>query len=429
MKSILLHITKGLGIFALCLVIAVSSLAAVYSIPTKPIQENVAQSAELFEKEGNYPIWHRWCRSIMDNDTDCLMCLVAEYKSDNSVFVDAMEANYPVLEGTSTVETLVYHHINGNDYPEFIDYSRYWHGYLVFIKPLLTVFNYRQIRIVNSVTLVLLVCILFFLLFKRKRELVIPYAITILIAGPAIIMNSLQYSQCFYMIIISSCFLLLLEKCKNFSAKGLYILLLTGIGTAFFDLLTYPIATYCIPATLYLYMTPKGSWKDTLVKIVKTGAVWACGFFGFWASKWMVGSLILNRNIVGGAFDAAQMRTSNSGIVSMLLTIGYNVCEICLTPFMLLAVAFFLYAIVKTVKSRTKESPGFKTVCVRFLLPYSIISVLPLLWYAVLQNHSYAHHFFTHKAMLGTVFALLVLATDLYRNDNQKFDVSPKNIM
>lgn len=161
------------------------------------------------------------------------------------------------------------------------------------------------------------------------------------------------------------------------------------------------------------------------MKIVTSGTVWSLGYFGFWASKWIVGSLILKRSIVGGAFDAAQERTSRSGIMSLLLTIGYNVCEICLTPFMLLAVAFFLFAIIKTVKSRTEESPGFKDVCIRFLLPYSIPAVLPLIWFAVLQNHSYAHHFFTRKALLGTVFALLVMATDLYRHDHKQQLVPP----
>lgn len=31
---------------------------------------------------------------------------------------------------------------------QYVDYARYWHGYLTWLKPLLSIFRYDQIRII-----------------------------------------------------------------------------------------------------------------------------------------------------------------------------------------------------------------------------------------------------------------------------------------
>lgn len=46
-------------------------------------------------------------------------------------------------------------------------YSRYWHGYLVFLRPLMIWLNYWQIRYVNMFVFFLLVCAVFRLIGKR----------------------------------------------------------------------------------------------------------------------------------------------------------------------------------------------------------------------------------------------------------------------
>lgn len=46
-------------------------------------------------------------------------------------------------------------------------YERYWHGYLVVLKPLLLVFNYGQIRILNGIVMAILVLLILRQLWKR----------------------------------------------------------------------------------------------------------------------------------------------------------------------------------------------------------------------------------------------------------------------
>lgn len=416
MKKTVLNIVKGIALFTLCIIIAVSALTEVYSIPTDRIKGNVTESAQIFNDEGEYPQVYSWCKSKLDNVTDGLMLLIAEHENGDSALKDAMEVKWNLIEGKSASVSLVYNSIWDIDYTKTDKYSRYWHGYLVYLKPLLTVFNYGQIRIINTVVLILLIAVLFLILFfKNKKELILPFLITILIAAPTVIFKSLQFTHCFSMIIISSIFMLLIEKSKNFNTNALYLLLLTGISTAFFDLLTYPIATYCIPAALYLFITKKENFKDVFLKVIKTGVSWALGYFGFWASKWVVGSLILRENIMTNAIESVQIRTSSSGIEAFFSNIGKNVSDFVSTPFIFLAAAFLLFVIIKTFIGKTGNKTDFNT----FVIPYVIVAIVPFAWYVVLQNHSLYHHFFTHKALLGCVFALMIMAVDLYKNHSK----------
>ena len=36
------------------------------------------------------------------------------------------------------------------------------------------------------------------------------------------------------------------------------------------------------------------------------------------------------------------------------------------------------------------------------ILPYILISIMPFIWYALLQNHSYYHAFFTYRNLILT---------------------------
>lgn len=55
-----------------------------------------------------------------------------------------------------------------NEKAESFEYARYWHGYLIFLRPLLILFNINQIRIMLTIILIILACILAYLIYKNK---------------------------------------------------------------------------------------------------------------------------------------------------------------------------------------------------------------------------------------------------------------------
>ena len=55
-------------------------LLAVYALPTAPMEKNLADSAEVFLREGSYPVTDiLGADTRLDNYTDALMLLTAAY--------------------------------------------------------------------------------------------------------------------------------------------------------------------------------------------------------------------------------------------------------------------------------------------------------------------------------------------------------------
>ena len=85
---------KTIGRMGLCLLlsalIGTVLLCAVYALPTGPIDANVRKSAEVMEREGEYPTLFSWCLSTLDNFTDSYMLLEAADPSDGSVLEKAL---------------------------------------------------------------------------------------------------------------------------------------------------------------------------------------------------------------------------------------------------------------------------------------------------------------------------------------------------
>src|SRR5699024_6596615 len=60
------------------------------------------------------------------------------------------------------------------------EYSRYWHGSITIIKPLLIFFNVNQIRILLSIIIIILTIYLTVIMFKKSKLLAIFYILGLL---------------------------------------------------------------------------------------------------------------------------------------------------------------------------------------------------------------------------------------------------------
>ena len=77
-----------------------------------------------------------------------------------------------------------------------IAYPRYWHGYLVVLRPLLMVTGYLGIRSINTVFFAVTMLLLVLVIIKRKQyQLFLPLGITILFLRPLAIVHSLHVKE------------------------------------------------------------------------------------------------------------------------------------------------------------------------------------------------------------------------------------------
>lgn len=419
---------KKTSIMLVCLVlsgvIGTLLMCGVYSLPMEKIEENVTKSAHELKNESTYHSLFSWCTSQLDNFTDSIMLLESSYNKSDPIINKAMLNYRGMVEDPEYIDahdTLIKHYVEEKEYTNTTQYPRYWHGYLLIVKPLLLFFDYQTIRILNlcfQFAVVIFICVL--MKIKGLTHAIIPYIISYLLLMPVALAFSLQFSACFFVFSAGSIIILLL---KNRLEKYLvYIFLLLGIATSFFDFLTYPIVTFGIPAILVLAILSQLDLESKLVILIKTSLLWVIGYLGMWASKWIIGSILTGENIILDGLSAVEKRTvSQQGISYVPIdrenAIATNIRAFFNTPFSVCFIIFTVILVVSIVlllwkrKNKINHLEFIKSI--RIIIPYVLICSLPFAWYAVAVNHSCIHYWFTNKNLIITVFGSMILLEEM----------------
>ena len=381
-------------------------LITVFAIPTSAIKNNIVESAKQIQKEG---LWFQplgFYLFQIDNMTDCLMMNInASANSDNPIR-SSMIVNYsqPYEYGdTGTYlkmdETTLDIAENGaNESTIFSDYARYWHGYQVVLRPLLYIFNYNQIRILNYITFFILLSITLLLLYKRLNIIfALTFAATLVLSNIMIVPLAIQFSTCFYIAFIGM--ILILYRKKTIDSKQSAILFFSiGAFTSYMDFLTTPILTLGFPLVVLVAIDKE---KERLKTLFTQSFIWLLGYASIWSSKWLIGWILTGENIIDTALACAQQRVGNTivfGGVEMymnqffdiiLTKISNMIYPICIAIGIMIALLIFYF-----YKNRDKVK-NFNWLV--------IISLMPIVWFIVMKNHSLQHIFFTWRDFMLTL--------------------------
>ena len=388
-------------------------LITVFAIPTSAIKNNIVESAKQIQKEG---LWFQplgFYLFQIDNMTDCLMMNInASANSDNPIR-SSMIVNYsqPYEYGdTGTYlkmdETTLDIAENGaNESTIFSDYARYWHGYQVVLRPLLYIFNYNQIRILNYITFFILLSITLLLLYKRLNIIfALTFAATLVLSNIMIVPLAIQFSTCFYIAFIGM--ILILYRKKTIDSKQSAILFFSiGAFTSYMDFLTTPILTLGFPLVVLIAINKE---KERLKTLFTQSFIWLLGYASIWSSKWLIGWILTGENIIDTALACAQQRVGNTivfGGVEMymnqffdiiLTKISNMIYPICIAIGIMIALLIFYF-----YKNRDKVK-NFNWLV--------IISLMPIVWFIVMKNHSLQHIFFTWRDFMLTLWCMLIFA-------------------
>jgi len=220
---------------------------------------------------------------------------------------------------------------------------------------------------------------------------------------------SMQFSSVLYIFLIAMIVMLLFhEKLKN---KYGYFFLIIGMMTSFFDLLTYPVATFGIPIILFFILENK-SLKEGIKDLIIYGLAWIVGYAGMWAGKWILSSILLKENMFIPAIEKIMERTGNetiNGNFTRLTVLKLNTKMITNVPNILITVIYIIYLSIKAIIQRVKIS--FKNI--KNVLCFILIATIPIAWYIVAGQHSIIHYWFTYRSLIVTAFAGLVFITIL----------------
>lgn len=385
-------------------------LVAVYLLPAEPMAQNVRASVPALRGEwGMEDAYEQlvkgYATTQLDNSTDAVMLLAAVHESESSPFVRAAEVQNYDNEGTAFDALAAYAQ---GETLESVSVARYWHGYLVLLKPLLLVMSYLDIRVVLMLAQGALLAAVLAGLCRRKLGFLVPaFVVSMICITPAVTGFSLQFSTSLCTFLGAMAVLLYAPE-RRFQKNGVpYVFLITGMVTSYVDYLTYPIATLGMPLCLCLYLYPQANWKEELIRYTACCICWAAGYFGMWAGKWVIAGLLSEEPWFWANLAAKiqERSSSESGqtVISYLDVLLSQLKPFAKRAYLLAAAALAAGWLAAFVRTRGHAR---RTIRPDQALLTALTAVMPFAWYYVTQNHSYNHAFFTSRALVVSAFAL-----------------------
>lgn len=401
MKNILNVIYKYAITYIILIFIFIVGLILSALIPQKCIKANVIKSLETLEKENLSQEVGIIKKTVLDDFTDALMINVAYSIDTNHPIKAIMTNNFGSDKNKQTKEPIIntvekLRQSLESENLSYYGYSRYWHGYLIYLRPLLALLDYTKIRILFTIILNLLALRLGYLLYKKLGKVTsIIFFISLYIISYYYCGLSLTYFPVLCISMISSIYII---KKENVNYLSFFII---GGLTSFFDLLTTPLLTLGIPILMYLMINKKEiSFKKMIILCIN----WGLGYGLIWLSKWVIASIILDKNIMENALDAIAKRSGTyDGAGEKITLFDTIVCNIFNISYEIFALIFVtIVALILKKKENINISK-------REILQYLFIAVLPIVWYILTRNHSAIHPKFTYRNMFLTIVSLLIL--------------------
>lgn len=398
---------KFLSLLAAGWLLGLTLLTLVYLLPTERMEQNVRSSMEVFYTESVYPQQvPGYKASQLDNETDAIMLLGAIYDGgDYSAIKQAMRAARVDMTDVPSKCNVLIKYAWENQMPDSVsEYTRYWHGYMLWLKPLLLFFDYADIRMLNMlVQIVLLFWLIKELTEKKQQKLLIPLALTLFVINPAAAAMSMQFSSIYDIILISLILILRYHEKWETEGKYPYFFLILGMLTVFFDFLTYPMAALGIPLILAL-MLKKHGLKKGVCEAVGYSLCFAAGYAGMWAGKWILASLILGENVLAEAMGQASVHSGaaivNGQELSHLDVIWRNIKVLIKWPYVLTMAGIFWGYIFRLFKNK---AAAFR---IEAVIPAGLVCLIPFAWIWVTASHAAWCYWYTYRGIAVSVFGV-----------------------
>lgn len=438
MKKTIRPVLGYVAVFFSVLTILFILLFAVCQIPRSAIESNCRRSAEYFAENESFPqlVEDISCTHI-DNYADSIWINIT-YNAGNDIRSVISAPYYRVAGEYATdncYDTVV------KSYAPNAEYSRYWHGAQILIRPLLTVFSVTGVRAVLFILFAILCLLSIYLLIRQKMyKAAIVYAISLILSQTWVLLFCLEYIMCFLVMATAVlAMILILSKSDGkdgTESKLICLFVISGVTVSFFDFLTTETLTFTMPIIIYILMCKEknmlNTFKQELKRIIKCAVAWVTAYAGTFIVKWVLVYIFLGKaeflNALSNAayridgslgVDAAGADISLFSRISRLLlrNIGCmfpfgsgatsgGIVFACLCALAVFGSVFYLFR---------KDPVDTKLIALVFL-----IALIPYLRFVCLSNHSYIHYFFTYRAQMPVLSAFAAtLIYNIFKSKNK----------
>ncbi len=283
----------------------------------------------------------------------------------------------------------------------------------------------------NQTGQLILMCLCLGALAKKKLLRFAPAVLmTYFFLMPFTLPLSIQYSPVFYTGFASLTVLVYFyDRLKD---KGwiLYLFLMTGIITAYMDLLTYPMFTLGIPLAGLLIMrgtAGQGIFADDLKEFIFSGISWGAGYAGMWAGKILISIPFYGLSPITDALLSVKKRSvsgaSEEGISYMdalnanLFMYKNDIFKVLLLLYTAIMAGYIICSLVR--KGGRHD--------IRGAILYVVTGLIPFVWFMVTTEHAQVHSFMTYKNLAVTVFAYCAMLAAIAGNRSDKVKLTEGN--
>lgn len=220
-----------------------------------------------------------------------------------------------------------------------------------------------------------------------------------------------------FIIAISASIAILLKKDTNKNVGVVFFIV--GSVTSFMDLLTEPLITLGLPLIIYILLMQKqrNSIKQDLIDFTRICFLWGLGYAFTWLMKWILVSLVYNRDIIRNALQQAKFRSTGMKQYGYLIVVGKNLRFLSPIVISINLALVIIYSIIKLIKNRNGKINAKQNLYTT--IPFICLGILPFIWYVALRQHSYIHTFFTYKILIITIISIFIITDKILEPENK----------
>lgn len=389
-------------------------------IPKKLTEQNIKESIVYYQNTGDYLELFNITKTPLkysfqvDNYSECI--ILNMIWNLEPTFTSQIKMNYyEEYEGGVSCESLI-KAVEENK-KGTTEYSRYWHGSITIIKPLLIFFNVNQIRILLSIIIIILTIYLTVIMFKKSKLLAIFYILGLLSINFFTIFFCLEYYFVFLITTIIS--IITIKTIDKNDSFFYFLLLISGLTTCYFDFLTCETLSLTIPLLIRTILKNKNyDKKKYLIFFFKSCLIWLLSYAFMFVLKWLLSIIVLGFDQVIEIWSDARLRIYKTDydnpvpyILSMLINMPSYLLPFALSQksiiyiFIYTLILIWLYIFCLDKKSQ-KTAKKLLLIC-----------IIPITRYLVLYSHALIHYFFDYRALLPLVIVTLYILYGGIKNE------------
>lgn len=398
--------------YVLCVGVFSLLMALVSLVPKNAIRQQVEESVPILAEEGDRPVaWPTMHETpdALDSFTTSLSLNIAMHVA-GSPFRGAVLCPYYRMPEQSMADALS----EGLDKEAQIPYFRYWHGYLSILVPLLTLFNIAQIRkVFLFVAMLLSVAVAALLGRKTHLGAALAWGGALLFSNIWIVTESTAQFFCYLVALVATLYVAnksTEDRPLGDDVSGPFFFVVGAI-TVFLDFLDTPVVSLGLPLATYVILRKDSVMRDpfaqTLGRLAILAISWVAGYALLWATKWVIGVVVLggvaaqDLRFVFGLRTSSQ--TTGGEAVGRMEVLRRNVAE--MFSGWMVACAKVLGVAWVVITCFFHKRAWYK-LCIVLVA----IAAIPVLWYFALPNHAADHTFFTYRNLCISVYALGLMA-------------------